>query len=104
MDNSAKRICFRFKASTLISSENAIPSDSSRISFRMDLRKTHIPDCESRTQRKNSSDMARDSAQLPNLCLKLIALASRTGNLQAFRKSTSRCRNASSKYDMASGG
>ena len=31
-------------------------------------RKTHMPDCESRTQRKYSSDMAMDSTRLPNLC------------------------------------
>ena len=34
-----------------------------------------MPDCESRTQRKYSIDMASDSTRFPNLCLKLIALA-----------------------------
>src|SRR5260370_720024 len=46
--------------------------------------------------------MASDSIQFPNLCLKLMALRSRTGKRDAFRKSTSRCRNASIRYEMAS--
>ena len=56
-----------------------------------------MPDCESRTQRKNSTDIASDSTRLPNLCLKLMARESRTGKREAFRKSTSRWRNASSR-------
>ena len=46
-----------------------MPSDSSFMSFRMDRRNTHMPDCESRTQRKNSIDMASESTRLPNLLL-----------------------------------
>ena len=54
-----KRIFGYFSASILISSEKAMPSETSFISSRMDRRKTHMPDCESRTQRKYSSDIAR---------------------------------------------
>src|SRR5205823_3350537 len=104
IDSSVNRILELRKASIFISSENAIPSDSRIMPFKMQRRKTHIPDCESRTQLKNRSDIASDSTQFPNLCLKLIAPRSRTGNREAFRKSTSRCRNASSRYEIASGG
>ena len=86
-----------FKASILISSENAIPSDSNRMSFKIDRLNTHMPDCESRTHRKYNTDIAIDSTQLPNLCLKLIAWRSRTGNREAFKKSASRCSIASTK-------
>ena len=48
--------------------------------------------------------MARESARFPNLCFRLIAFRFRTGKRDALRKSTSRCRKASSKYEMASGG
>ncbi len=41
---------------------------------------------------------------LEDLKGKLIAFESRTGNREAFRKSTSRCRKASSRYEMASTG
>ena len=36
--------------------------------FRIERRKTHMPDCESRTQRKNSSDMASDSTEVAESC------------------------------------
>ena len=52
-----------------------MPSLSSFMSFRIARRNTHMPDCESRTQRKNSTDMASESTRLPNLCLKLMARA-----------------------------
>ena len=97
MEISPNRIRGLRKASILISSENAMPSDSSFMSFRIERRNTHMPDCESRTQRKNSTDIASDSTRFPNLCLKLMASRSRTGKRDAFRKSTSRCRNASSR-------
>src|SRR5258707_656683 len=104
MEISAKRMRGLFSASILISSENDIPSDSSRISSKIERRKTHIPDCESRTHWKYNSDIANDKTQFPNLCLKLIARRSRTGKRDAFRKSTSRCKKASIKYEIASGG
>ena len=44
------------------------------MSLRMERRNTHIPDCESRTHRKYSTDMASESTRFPNLCLKLMAL------------------------------
>src|SRR5262249_26266237 len=84
IDISPKRMRGLRSASILISSENAMPSDSSFISFRIWRRKTHIPDCESRTQRKNSTDVAIESARLPTLCLKLMARRSRTGNREAL--------------------
>src|SRR5580692_9745149 len=104
MEISTNRTPAFFRASILISSENAMPSDTSFMFLRIDRRNTHIPDCESRTQRKYRIDMANDKIKLPNLCLKLMALRSRTGNRDAFRKSTSRCRKASSRYEIASGG
>src|SRR5262249_37786917 len=58
-------------ASILISSLNAMPSLISFMSLRMDLRNTHMPDCESRTQRKKRTDITRDSTRFPNLFLKL---------------------------------
>ena len=49
-----------------------------------------MPDCESRTQRKNSIDMASESTRFPNLCCEAHGAArSRTGKREAFRKSTS---------------
>jgi hypothetical protein len=63
-----------------------MPSDSRCMSSRMDRRKTHMPDCESRTQRKYSSDMASDSTQFPNLCFKLMAFGSRTGKTRGVEK------------------
>src|ERR1700742_2310576 len=87
IESSAKRIRELLSASILISSENAMPSDVSRMFFRIDLRKIHMPDCESRTHRKYSTDIASESIQFPNLCLKLMAFESRTGNREAFRKS-----------------
>src|SRR4051812_34750834 len=104
MEISTNRTLEFFRASILISSENAIPSDSSFMSFRIDRRNTHMPDCESLTQRKKRIEVASDKTKFPNLCLKLIACASRTGNRDAFRKSASRWRNASSRYEIASGG
>jgi len=52
MEISRKRILGLLSASIFISSENAIPSDSSVIRGSIERRKTHIPDCESRTQWK----------------------------------------------------
>src|SRR5512138_3671286 len=91
-------------ASILISSENAMLSDSRFMDVRMDRRKTHIPDWESRTHRKYRPLIATDKARFPTLCLRLIARRSRTGNRDALRKSTSRWRNASMRYEIASGG
>src|SRR5262249_33001739 len=51
---SPKRMRELRSASILISSENAMPSDSSFIPPRMERRRTHMPDWESRTHRKNS--------------------------------------------------
>src|SRR5262249_24308477 len=101
---SSNRIRESRMASILISSENAMLSDSSTMSRRIARLNTHMPDCESRTQRKNRIDVASDRTRLPNLCLKLMAWRSRTGNREALRKSASRCRNASSRYEIASGG
>src|SRR5665647_2650664 len=49
---SPKRIRESRRASILISSLKPMPSGSSFMSWRMERRKTHMPDCESRTQRK----------------------------------------------------
>ena len=97
MEISVKRTRALLRASILISSENDMPSDSRCMSFKIDRRNTHMPDCESRTQRKYSMDIASERTQFPNLCLKLMARRSRTGKREAFRKSTSRCRKASSR-------
>src|SRR5580658_122792 len=86
MEISPKRIVGSRRASILISSENAMPSDSNFIFFKMERRKTHMPDCESRTQRKKSSDMARERPRLPILFFQLMARRSRTGNREALRK------------------
>src|ERR1039457_372795 len=94
---STKRIWRLRMASILISSEKAMPSASSFMSSRMERRKTHMPDWESRTQRKKRMEVASESARLPNLCLKLMARESRTGKREAFKKSTSRWRKASSR-------
>ena len=104
MEISAKRMREFLSASILISSENAMPSEVNRMFLRMERRKTHMPDCESRTQRKYRIDIASDNIQLPNLCLKLMASRSRTGKREAFRKSTFRCSSASMRYEIASGG
>src|ERR1039458_7724507 len=48
-------------ASILISSEKAMPSASSFMSCRMERRKTHMPDWESRTQRKKRMEVASES-------------------------------------------
>src|SRR5262245_38690129 len=104
MEISPKRMREFRRASILISSENAMPSDSSFISLRIRRRKTHMPDCESRTHRKKSTDVAIESARFPILCLKLMAWRSRTGKREALRKSTSRCSRASIRYESASTG
>src|SRR5215467_10353482 len=104
MEISTKRTWRLLSASILISSENAIPLDVSFSPARIERRKTHMPDCESRTHRKYKIDIARERTRFPSLFKKLIALRSRTGNRDVLRKSASRCRKASSKYEMASGG
>src|SRR5260221_10412730 len=71
MEISAKRMLSLFNASILISSENAIPSETNFIPFKIDRLNTHIPDWESRTQRKYKMDMTSERTKLPNLCLKL---------------------------------
>ena len=45
-----------------------------------------MPDCESRTQRKYSADIASDRIRLPILCFKLIALRSRTGKPRSIQE------------------
>src|SRR5712692_6612611 len=60
---SPKTILGCFSASILISSENDMLSDSSLINDRMLRRNTHMPDCESRTQWKYSSEVASESAR-----------------------------------------
>src|ERR1035437_8142060 len=90
MEISPKRIRESRKASILISSLKPMPSDSSFICWRMERRKTHIPDCESRTQRKKRRDMARDRPRLPISLIRLMPRRSRTGKREALRKSTPR--------------
>src|ERR1035438_3975810 len=87
---SPNRIRASRSASILISSLKPMPSDSNFMCSRMERRKTHMPDCESRTQRKKSSDMARERPRLPISLIRLIPRRSRTGNRDALRKSTPR--------------
>src|SRR5579883_117557 len=104
MEISTKRTRRLLSASILISSENAMPSEVSFSPFKIDRRKTHMPDCESRTQRRYRMDMASDRIRFPSLFKKLIALRSCTGNREVFRKSAFKWKKASSRYEMASGG
>src|SRR5215469_5325894 len=104
MEISAKRMRRSFSASILISSEKAIPSAVRFMPFKIERRNTHMPDCESRIHRKYKSDIASERIRLPTLLRKLIALESRTGKREVFKKSAFRWRSASSRYEIASGG
>ena len=73
----------------MISSLKAMPSLSRSISFRLSRSKTHIPDCESRTQRKKSTDSDRLSSLLPTQCLRDMARLFFSGKREAERKRTS---------------
>src|ERR1035441_541465 len=68
---SPNRIRASRSASILISPLKPMPSDSNFMFSRMERRKTHMPDCESRTQRKNSSDMASERPRLPISLIRL---------------------------------
>src|SRR5678810_1461643 len=73
MDISRKPISGFFIASILISSLKANPSLTRFILERISRRNTHIPDCESLTQRRYRTDMARERMRFPTRCLRLIA-------------------------------